>query len=259
MRLIRPKGTTILSILYQKDLDNISYKKLINHIISHYTSNGFTYNGIPLSLASLSYYLQVKEDTFQNQVIEVSNLYSPAFRSGDLEVQSGLRASLFSQILTWVLSDKASMEHLKALVTNELQYPTTGNLKLPHAHLMVKLIESDAKLQASLINILEKAFPAKNTTNILAIQANQAPKADLITQKEAIDLIGESASLALQDPSFMAALAEEYGVHDPDRVPEVRAGGAEDKYGTFIKTSAGTLISADLDSTIYSIESIDSD
>lgn len=256
MRIPRIKGLTTLSIMYQRDLDYNSYKRCILHIISHYTNNGFTYNGISLSLPQLSMYLNVKEDTFQSLVLETTNLYSVAFRSSDLDAQSGLRATLFSEILHWILSDKASINHLKTLVLNELQYPTTKNLKLPHAHLLVKVIESDAKLHASILNLLGQAFPAKNQTNILQIKASsEASKEPLITQKEAAELLGPIAQKALNDPDFLASLAEENDIHNPDLVPEVRASGSLDKDGTFIKSSIRTLIPDTLDSIHYSIDS----
>lgn len=245
-----------MSILYQRDLDSTSFRRCILHVISHYTNNGFMYNGIPLSLPQLSFYLNVKEDTFQSLVLETSNIYSVAFRSSDLDAQQGLRASLFSEILGWILSDKASMGHLKALIMNELQYSTTGNLKLPHAHLLVKVIESDSKLQASILNLLGQAFPAKNPSNLIQINASSTDKkGEFITQKEAAELIGPIAQKALYDSDFLAALAEENDIHNPDLVPEVRASGSLDKDGTFIKSSIRSQIPDTLDEIHYSIDS----
>ena len=53
-RIPRPKGSTELSILYNKDKSTTNLNELQNHIINHYVNTNYTYNGIKLNIEQFS-------------------------------------------------------------------------------------------------------------------------------------------------------------------------------------------------------------
>lgn len=254
MKLPRPKGLTKLIHYYNMTNNEEDYYRAIRLIIAHYTSNGFTILGIPLSLSELSGLYQVPEHTFQNQVLEVSNLYSPIFRSTKIEDQIALRATLFAEILGASQLGNSQILRANELISNELTYPNSNKVRLPYAHALFKGIETSTKVQASIIALVNALFPAQNITQILNLQAESGPKKDVLTASEAMEMVGEMAQKALNNPDFMAQLASKHGLEDPEKVPEVRASGAVDTDGTYIKASKNTLIPDTLDTIHYSID-----
>lgn len=61
-RIPRPKGTTELSIYYNKDKSETNLDNLHNHIINHYINTDYRYNGIKINLEQFSVLLNIPTD-----------------------------------------------------------------------------------------------------------------------------------------------------------------------------------------------------
>jgi hypothetical protein len=198
-------------------------------------------------------YTGIKQGTLQSEVLNVNNLYSQAFSTSNPDELAKARVSLIAEIWAGLTADRATINRLRTLTLNELQYENTAKLKLPHAHLLVKIIESSAKLQASFGSLLETIYPQQVLNNLIQINTIDASKEPLITQKEAIEIASEMAQKALTSPNFMAQLASEYGINDPEKVPEVRASGSLDTTNNPDIPRKKSLIQPANEAIIYSI------
>lgn len=231
------------------------YFSVIHHVINHYIQNNFSYLTIPLSLPQLSIVTNIKESTLQEQVTRVPSLYSKAFNLEDPQKSLELRQRLISDVFAWALSDKAMISQLNSLLSSDLTYidAATGKPKvaLQRGTLLVKGIEADAKLQASILNLIDKLVPQTQLTQIINLQSQGKEKVTYLTKAEAIEILSEEAQLALNSPDNMRLLAAK---HHLDEAPEVRASGAIDTDGTFIKSSKQSLIPEAQDTLLYSIE-----
>lgn len=245
-RIPRLKDLTIYATKYRISLDHNTYYDLNRLVVTHYIKNAQTYLGVPLTLEEICNLLSIKIDTFQDLILDIPTLYGKHFQSSDLAVQQGLRASLISDILGGLTVDKLQILRAKELIISQLTYPDSGAIKLPHAHLLLKAIESSTKVDTAMMNLLDRAYPQAVVTQILQINAAQNDdKPRYLTQQEALDIVGLEAQKALSSPKDLDKLAADYGIHDTEKIPEIRASGSLETDGTFISRTKSPLHTPD--------------
>lgn len=229
-RVPRIKGLTLLSLKYQEDQgDETKYFRIINSVTTHYTTNGFTYMGYPLSLPELSYYTNTNEASLQKAVVKGSGIFSSLLNgTTQEEISAGIR-NFVECLISDAFEDKYRYRKLvNGLEANLLYSNKKPNLNVTHAY--IKGLELGTKQTATLMNLLSYLLP-KSSTNIAIFNTPTGPTKDaqqqaFLTRDEALKLIEDPAQKALNNPQIIQSLEAEY--LNPS-IPEVRANGSEEK------------------------------
>ena len=225
----RPMGSTFLSIEANKLNTEEAKDKLLKHVILHYTTSGFTFNGVPCSIPQLSILIQVD----QNRIMD--HISNTAQNMGNMLEPERLEDTIKSIVTlgsTWAIQDRGAI--LQQL--NTMQLAQGGKYK---AFISGEVNKSLKLLLDSNRNFLDmyKAFftSQNNTTNIF----NVIPKddgnkdtQDYVTPHDALNLVlDNSGNKELQEykegrpparPSEMTDIDIEklYQEHGVDKTPD---------------------------------------
>lgn len=229
IRIPRIKGLTLLSINYDKDQgDEPKYMKLMNHIVTHYTNQGFSYLGYKVSLPELATLLNTQEATLQKSLVHTSNIFSSLLKGTTQEEISRSLAWCVEALISDAFVDKIRYRELAENLERNLLY-ASKKVNIPIAAQYIKTLELGTKQQATFMSLLNYLIP-KTGTQINVFQVPTGPSgqaaAGYLTREEAMQLLEVPAQKALTESEHLTALQTTYNI---DSTPEVRANGAEEK------------------------------
>ena len=181
----RPMGSTFLSIEANKSGTDEHKNRLLEHVILHYTTAGFMFNGIPCSIPELSLILQVP----QNRIMEI--LSNTAQNMGNILEPEQLENTIKSIVTlgsTWAMQDRGQITQQ----LNTMLQAQGGKYK---AFISSEVNKSLKLLLDSNKNILDmyKTFftSTNNTTNIFhnVQEKDKVEEIDYVTPEKALNLI----------------------------------------------------------------------
>lgn len=193
-RIPRPTGTTFLSQRYNQTQTNEDKEKLIDHIISQYTIQGFRLNHRSMDIHQLAKTIQITPNEIMRRISESSKnlgyLLDPDSINQTLKTIVGTS-------LTWAFQDRGLvMSQLETLLRAQdgnykpfISSEVNKNLKI--------LLESNKGLQEAYKSFFNQQ---NNITNILNIQDTDKEENKYLSPEEAVKMLkqGESTDDAVR-------------------------------------------------------------
>ena len=187
----RPMGLTLLSLNYQKSQLPEDKEKLLKHLITQYTLQGFVFNRTPVNIPEFSKLTNLPEDTIMQYVSKVGASIG-AFNTPD-QIQDTL-TTIASLSTNWAIQDRGlAMQQLNILQASQ------GNSYKPFISGEVNRALSQALTSNKNLMELYKTFFTSSNTNILNIYGNNNEQEDYITPQKAFDLLQNRLSLNAAD------------------------------------------------------------
>ena len=234
IRKPRPQGATFLSLKYQESGEEQDKSLLFRHLITLYTLTGFTWNGKPTNIPSLSRILQIPQPEIMLYVSELGtnmgSLASPENIKNTLE-------SIITLSTSWAIQDRG-------LISNQVDklIKSQGDAYKPFISAEVtKALKILLDSNKNLIDSYKTFFTSNtNTTNVLQL-INNSPSKDnqFISPDQALEII-QNKQLPVKDHKSLPAnqtpvsesefsqaadqLYEEYGIGDFSDIRERRSG-----------------------------------
>jgi len=218
-RIPRPIGTTEIGYHHYKDPSTQNKDKLLNHIITHYNTNNFSYCNRHYNIEQLSILLNIQSNTILQGTIQ----YGHTLQANMDTLTSGeaLRA-LYSICIQGSLEDRSrALEQLSILRASQ------GDSYKPFVSGEVnKSLKLVMESNSSMASVLQGLFKGSGGTNIFlpgaagGTEGDRVPS-DALTTDEAIMQLKALGVPTLADDK----LAQEhiYGLHNIEGMPEVGA------------------------------------
>lgn len=217
MRTPRPKGTTEISYIYNKDKTEDNKHKLITHVIRHYINTNFCYCNQSMNLEQFSQYIQVEPNIIHKEIMDIGQIqYQMLNDKAKEEIFGGLIFNCFFG----ALSDRST-----ALQHSNILLAAQGQTYKPFISSEVtKALKLNQDANAQVLNVLTKFIgnqgPGISITN--NINANSNNNNQVLTVEGALQLIQQNTDNRplLEDPEAKEALYIQYGIGS---MPEVNA------------------------------------
>lgn len=181
----RPMGSTFLSIEANKFNTEESKEKLLKHIILHYTTSGFMFNGVSCSIPELALLIH----TPQNKILELINKTAENLNNlSDLNQIEETVKTIITLGSTWAMQDRGQIQQqlttmLKA--QNGKYKPFISG----EVNRSLKLLLDSNK---NILDMYKTFFTSTNTTtNIVNMydKKDYQEQKDYVSPKEALDLV----------------------------------------------------------------------
>lgn len=182
----RPIGSTFLSIEANKVNTEEAKDKLLKHIILHYTTSGFTFNGVPCSIPQLSQLIL----TDQNKIME--HITNTAQNLGNFLEPEQLESTIKTMVTlgsTWAIQDRGLI--MQQLAT--MQKAQGGTYKPFISGEVNKALKLLLDSNKNIFDMYKTFFTNQsNTTNIFNILGKDKEDEELqgyVTPQQALDIV----------------------------------------------------------------------
>lgn len=216
-RIPRPKGTTEISYIYNKDKTDDNKQKLYDHVIRHYINTNFCYCNQSMNIEHFSHYIEADPMMIHKAIIDIGQIQYQMLNDGAKEEIFG---GLLSNCIFGALSDRST-----ALQHSNILLAAQGHSYKPFISSEVtKALKLNQDANAQILNVLSKfvgtSAPMININN--NINANSNNNNQVLTVEGALQLIQQNTDNRplLEDPEAKEALYIEYGIGS---MPEVNA------------------------------------
>lgn len=234
-------------------------EKLSAFVSHHYINNNFTYLSYPLSITELSLLLQQNTLFLTQYIAEHTGIFTTLLSPKTKEEADKALVYLYDNLITFNLEDRLRMNGLVKEVIGQLWNPGNGALRPSTAYVLARFQELSTRSAQQMLEVIKSLrsqgqgsdnqgvmnrwlpSPGANSPNNLPL--GQGEKAQLLTRKEAFQLIENISQNALINTSTQAALYAEEGISD---TPEVAAIGTESEGRKSLKSSRMDLLSEEI-------------
>ncbi len=240
-RTPRPQGSTFLATKARESNNDEDKQRLLRHLVTHYTTTGFRWNGVSTNINQLSHILKVPIPDIMELVSEtgthMGSLASPENIKNTLQTITTLMTS-------FALEDRGLIMQQLSL----LQQSQDGKYKpfiTAEVNKALKLaLESNKNIQDIFKSLTSSTSSSTNIINIFGENQEEEQEKEqeqnYLTPDQAIQMLSQSASTPSPDnPKSLPAssdhnkadtseladrLGEEYGIADLIDVRERRSG-----------------------------------
>lgn len=210
MKIPRPKGTTELAHIYNKDNTDHNLIQLQRHIIQSYINTGFKYCNQPMNLEQFSRYTNIPISLIME---EINTRGKDTFLQADPEEQGDLLRALLGITLGASLSDRIAAQQQLSILS-----AAQGNTYKPFISSEVnKALKLNQEATQGILAIAKSLGGSQGlsvTVNNHVGDKIQNQQNNYLTSEQALELLSQQAdnTSLLENPEAKKALHAQYGL-----------------------------------------------